>query len=577
MSSRTGSQRKAPKNPKASRDRHPPSIATSIEAGTNAAFAPDDAMLFSHSTGLRKKRSSLELNGSGSSAIHAAEMMDREEFSLDHDHTPTTPSQSVYGLSEQDKRNFSLLVLLYFLQGIPMGLAMSSVPFLLKSKLSFAQIGTFTLASYPYSMKLAWSPIVDAIWSPRLGRRKSWIIPIQTCSGLMMLWLGSRIDGLMEKAESNIGTFTFTFFSLVFLCATQDIAVDGWALTLISPQNISYASTAQTVGLTAGQFLSYTVFLAFNSADFANRYFRSVPKEYGLMTLSGYLTFWGWAYLAVTVGLAVFKKEERTRTREGLVSVYKTMWGIMKLKNIQLFIMVHLICKIGFQVNDGVTNLKLLDLGFSQEDLALTVLIDFPFEIGVGYYAGKWCSYFQPMSLWCYAFVGRLLAAVIAHITVAIFPKSGVVDTWYLLVVIAEHIFSTFTNTVMFVAVSAFHAKIADPLIGGTYMTLLATVSNLGGTFPRVFVLKLVDAFTVAACEGFTDPSGVLKQGFSCVAQDAKKQCIDAGGKCVVAKDGYFVTNILCVAFGAVTFWWFIRGAVYKLQALPLRAWRIGG
>jgi PAT family acetyl-CoA transporter-like MFS transporter 1 len=30
-------------------------------------------------------------------------------------------------------------------------------------------------------------------------------------------------------------------------------------------------------------------------------------------------------------------------------------------------------------------------------------------------------------------------------------------------------------NTVMFVAVSAFHAKISDPLIGGTYMTLLAT------------------------------------------------------------------------------------------------------
>ncbi|KAF3313085.1 hypothetical protein TWF173_006260 [Orbilia oligospora] len=582
--SKTGSLRKTARNPKSSRDRQPPSIATSIELGATAALSPNSSSFSSsppamNSNGnveLRKKHSTSFENGS-SSASQAQHLMDREEFTLDHDHAPNTPSQSLSGLSPQDQRNFALLVLLYFLQGVPMGLASGSVPFLLKSKLSYAQIGTFSLAAYPYSMKLAWSPIVDAIWSTRFGRRKSWIVPIQACSGLMMLWLGSRIDNLMEHAENNIGTFTATFFGLVFLSATQDIAVDGWALTLISPENISYASTAQTVGLTAGQFLSFTVFLAFNSADFANRWFRSVPKDVGLMTLSSYLTFWGWSYLLVTIGLAVLKKEERTRTREGLVSVYKTMWGIMKLKNIQVFIIIHLICKIGFQVNDAVTNLKLLDLGFSQEDLALTVLIDFPFEIGLGYYAGKWCADFQPMTLWCYAFVGRLLAAVVAHITVAIFPPSGVVDTWYLLVVIAEHIFSTFSSTVMFVAVSAFHAKISDPLIGGTYMTLLATVSNLGGTFPRVFVLKLVDAFTVANCEGFKDPTGVLTQAFSCVAQDAKKHCIEMGGKCSIAKDGYYITNILCVIFGAVTFWGFIRGAVGKLQSLPLRAWRLAG
>jgi PAT family acetyl-CoA transporter-like MFS transporter 1 len=48
-----------------------------------------------------------------------------------------------------------------------------------------------------------------------------------------------------------------------------DIAVDGWALTLLSQENLSYASTAQTIGLNSGYFLSFTVFLAFNSPDFA--------------------------------------------------------------------------------------------------------------------------------------------------------------------------------------------------------------------------------------------------------------------------------------------------------------------
>lgn len=419
-------------------------------------------------------------NASIDSTEVTANLMARESFSLDEPvpRTPVLNNHGFFQLPMQDRRNFGLLVLLYFLQGVPMGLAMGSVPFLLKPKMSYSALGVFSLASYPYSLKLLWSPVVDAVWSPKVGRRKSWIIPIQILSGIGMIWLGANVEGMMETAGNDGGSgiwgFTGWWFFLVFMCATQDIAVDGWALTLLTPGNISYASTAQTVGLTGGHFMSYTVFLAFNAPDFANKWFRTTPSEQGLMTLGGYLTFWGWAYLAVTIGLTALKREERTKNEDGIWDVYKVMWQVLQLKNIQMIIIIHLIAKIGFQANDGVTNLKLIDKGFSQEDLALTVLIDFPFEIGLGYYAGKWSTTYTPMRLWGWGFAGRLLAAVIAQITVVIFPAKGV-TTWYLLVVIAEHIFSTFTNTVMFVAISAFHARISDPVIGGTYMTLLAT------------------------------------------------------------------------------------------------------
>ena len=428
---------------------------------------------------MRRKHPSLE---SPTAALQTAHLMSRESFTLDDEppQTPMTPNpnSSFFDLPRQDRRNFLLLVLLYFLQGIPMGLASGSVPFLLKQHLSYGQIGVFTLASYPYSLKLLWSPIVDAVWSPRLGRRKSWIMPIQICSGIGMIYLGGRVKEMMIAAGASDGSgvwsFTWWWFFLVFLCATQDIAVDGWALTLLSPQNLSYASTAQTVGLTAGHFLSYTVFLAFNSPDFANRWFRSTPSTEGVMTLGGYLTFWGWGYLLVTLGLAILKKEDKTKERDGILEVYKSMLGVLKLKNIQSIIIIHLIAKIGFQANDAVTNLKLLDKGFSQEDMALTVLIDFPFEISLGYYAGRWSTSNPPIHIWCWAFIGRLVAACLAQLVVMIFPANGV-QPWYLLTVISSHIFSTFTSTVMFVAISAFHAKIADPAIGGTYMTLLAT------------------------------------------------------------------------------------------------------
>jgi hypothetical protein len=246
---------------------------------------------------------------------------------------------------------------------------------------------------------------------------------------------------------------------------------------------LSYASTAQTVGLTGGQFLSSTVFLAFNSKDFANKWFRTIPGDTGLISLGGMLAFSGWLYLLVTLGLTVLKREELTKNEDGVWDTYKVMVNILKMKNIQALIIVHLIAKIGFQANDGATTLKLIDKKFGQDNLALTVLIDFPFEIGLGYYVGKWSSVYPPMQLWSWAFMGRLAAAGLAQFIVWVFPATGVTPG-FLLLVIVGHVFSTFMNTVMFVAVSAFHAKIADPVYGGTYMTLLATQVHITNPSP---------------------------------------------------------------------------------------------
>lgn len=184
--------------------------------------------------GQRRKHGAAD---SPSTASQASHLMSRDSFTLDddpmqhmtHDEEPT--SKGFSELPKKDQRNFLLLVLLYFLQGVPMGLAGGSVPFLLKAHLSYSQIGVFSLASYPYSLKLLWSPIVDAIWSPKVGRRKSWILPIQTLSGIGMLYLGAHAEQMMSDAGADGGAgiwgFTWWWFFLVFTCATQDIAVDG--------------------------------------------------------------------------------------------------------------------------------------------------------------------------------------------------------------------------------------------------------------------------------------------------------------------------------------------------------------
>jgi hypothetical protein len=73
-----------------------------------------------------------------------------------------------------------------------------SIPFILREHLSYSQLATFALASYPYSLKLLWSPIVDAVYFPSIGRRKSWIIPMQVIIGSMMLWMSFTVQELMD-------------------------------------------------------------------------------------------------------------------------------------------------------------------------------------------------------------------------------------------------------------------------------------------------------------------------------------------------------------------------------------------
>jgi MFS transporter, PAT family, solute carrier family 33 (acetyl-CoA transportor), member 1 len=121
------------------------------------------------------------------------------------------------------------------------------------------------------------------------------------------------------------------FTALVFLCATQDIAVDGWAVELLTDENKTYASTAQSIGLNAGYFLSFTVFLAFNSPEFCNTYIYSTAQLTGLISLGGYLQFWGLMFLLCNVYLYFFTKEQPVdhNLKGEISSAYKTIFSLL--------------------------------------------------------------------------------------------------------------------------------------------------------------------------------------------------------------------------------------------------------
>ena len=82
-----------------------------------------------------------------------------------------------------DKLHVCVLFFLYILQGIPLGLK-TSIPLVLQERgVSYKDQSVFSFAHYPFSMKILWAPIVDAIFIKKFGRRKSWLIPTQLLIG----------------------------------------------------------------------------------------------------------------------------------------------------------------------------------------------------------------------------------------------------------------------------------------------------------------------------------------------------------------------------------------------------------
>uniref|UniRef100_A0A1I7ZLJ0 MFS general substrate transporter n=1 Tax=Steinernema glaseri TaxID=37863 RepID=A0A1I7ZLJ0_9BILA len=264
-----------------------------------------------------------------------------------------------------DFSSICLLLFLYLLQGIPLGL-IAAIPLILQDRhVSYQDQAIFSFAYWPFSLKLLWAPIVDSVYWKKLGRRKSWMVPCQYLIGIFMLVLSYQVSNIIGSDEKHVNVFFLmsVFLPLNFLAATQDIAVDGWALTMLSRKNVGYASTCNAVGQTAGFFLGNVVFLTLDSESFANKWIRSVPAEGGLIDLAGFVFFWGWVFIVTTTFVLLFKKEvDHSQTPEskeengeaggddemelGVVDTYLVLFKIFKLKPMFWMIVVLLTGKM---------------------------------------------------------------------------------------------------------------------------------------------------------------------------------------------------------------------------------------
>ncbi|XP_029963858.1 acetyl-coenzyme A transporter 1 [Salarias fasciatus] len=528
--------------------------------------------------------------GGGSALSENMRSTNREEISSSEPEVDDEADGLLRGSDSEDRRhgrvrpgirgelgNVLLLLFLYVLQGIPLGLA-GSIPLILQSKsVSYRDQAFFSFVFWPFSLKLLWAPLVDALYFSRFGRRKSWLVPTQYLLGLFMLYLSFTVNSLLQDEKGpNVVTLTAVFFMLAFLAATQDIAVDGWALTMLSRENVGYASTCNSVGQTAGYFLGNVLFLALESANFCNKYLRMEPKDTGIVTLPDFLFFWGMVFLVSTTLVAIFKRENehakgKRRVPEethGVMETYKLLFTILKMPTVFTFCSLLLTAKVGFSAADAVTGLKLVEAGVPKEQLALLAVPMVPLQILLPVVISRYTAGPRPLDVFYKAFPFRLLIGLEYALLVWWTPsvkQAGGFPVYYYAIVLLSYAVHQVALYSMYVACMAFHAKVSDPLIGGTYMTLLNTVTNLGGNWPSTVALWLVDPLTSKECQGAA--------GQSCGSPAEAGLCAKEGGSCVTTLDGYYVESVVCVVIGLA--WWVWLGKkMRRLQEQSPAAWR---
>jgi len=499
-----------------------------------------------------------------SRVISGAEEQDDEEEVLieqEEEEEMATEKKGVAG----DERNIAVLLFLYVLQGIPLGLA-AAIPLILTNKnVSYKQQAEFSFAYWPFSVKLLWAPIVDSLYVASFGRRKTWLVPVQYLIGVTMFVLSLKVNDYLGE-HPDVTTLTAMFFFLNFLAATQDIAVDGWALTMLQRHNVGYASTCNSVGQTAGYFMGYVFFMALES--------------YGLVTLPSFLQFWAVIFLITTTFVAIFKSEAgagEVDTEEpdlGVLQTYKLLFDILKLSVMPTTIAMLLTCKVGFAAADAVSGLKLVEAGVPKDKLAMLAIPMMPLQIVLPWIISRYTSGPRPMDIWQKAIPARLVLSLAMAGVVAITPSFQLEDKsfplyYYALVVLFFAIHQV-TLYSMFVSVMAFFAKVSDPAVGGTYMTLLNTVTNLGGNWPSTLALWAVDPLTTKICQG-----GNSTTVTDCSASEALEACTGSGGTCATTVDGYYVEAVICFVLGLA--WLGLWGwrTINKLQDAPDSAWAV--
>ena len=275
-----------------------------------------------------------------------------------------------------------------------------------------------------------------------------------------------------------------------------------------------------------------------------------------------------------------------------VMETYFLLYRILKLKNVKIFMFILLTCKVGFAITDNGTSLKLAEAGVSKENLAFLGIPLIPLQLVLPWILSRYTKGPQPLNIFLKSYPFRyfrqlfffffllisrsafftcnrlccgFIFALLLYCTQFMYnPQEKTFPFFYYIIVIAVGAFHQTLVYCCYVSLMAFHAKISDPSIGGTYMTFLNTLTNFGGNWPSFVALWLLDCLTWKKCS--------INDSY-CDNIKLTKDCLSVGGSCDTQIDGYYIETVLFTFLGAIWLF-FMKSKINQIQSLPNSAWK---
>ncbi|HEX2969799.1 MAG TPA: MFS transporter [Bacteroidales bacterium] len=144
---------------------------------------------------------------------------------------------------------------LYIAQSIPMSFFSTVVPVIMRQeKYSLESIGLMQLVKLPWIIKFLWAPLVDSN-AKTTGQLRRWILFSELFYAAVILSIG------IFDLQTNFRLIVILMVIAFLASATQDIAVDIFAILQLSPSERSLGNSMQSAGSFVGTLFGTGVML----------------------------------------------------------------------------------------------------------------------------------------------------------------------------------------------------------------------------------------------------------------------------------------------------------------------------
>lgn len=416
-------------------------------------------------------------------------------------------SQSVFA-PYNDRRMF-IMAFIGFSCGIPLFLTASTLSLWLNEVgVSYTKIGLISWVAFPYTIKFLWSPFIDRLKIPCFtkifGRRRSWLL-------LSQLFLVVSILALSQtNPAENLMLTAICAICVTFSAATQDVTMLAYQVERLGRQQYGAGEAMGIFGYRMGMLLSGAGALYFAEAFT----WSEVYQLTAFFILVGVVTTLIIKEPDPIVNAEAQKKEEETerylhahpKLHQSVARVLSWIYGavlcpfsnFMMRKGWWVSIVIMLFYKLGDNLVGNMTNIFLVDVGYSKSEIAsVSKVFGMAASILGGFIGG-----------YLIARIGMIKAlfitAAVHGLSMLLFVEIANVgydlDLLYTAIAI-EHVTAGMRTTALF----AFQMTLVTPAYAATQLALLTSAVHFGRVAISSFSGVLLDnvgwtnLFTIAS------------------------------------------------------------------------------